>query len=359
MQNEEAAEAIGIADADEIESSAGNGKRNLMISIQALAFLAGLALLVYLIYRVGYESILDSMSRVGWGFLVIVALNISRHLLRAASLYTAIPPEHRTFGYLKVAAARFGGEGVNFFSFAGPFLGDATKAVLLRRDLSLTHAASAVISDNILYYLSVILMILAGVVTLLYVYGSSGQAMNNVLALIVAGAIMLLLLPVMAIKLRIKPLSQFMGWLLSRGKLPQFISDRHHHIVNVETNVFEFYHKRPGDFFLVFGISVAVHFLSVTEVYLAMQYLGYSSPVSTAFIIESLTKVINAVFGFIPGVIGAYEGGNVLILTASGFSTAAGIALALVRRGAILVSTLIGFAILLWRAAGRTKKAIE
>jgi hypothetical protein len=238
-------------------------------------------------------------------------------------------------------------------------LGDATKAVLLRRDLSLTHAASAVISDNILYYLSVILMILAGVATLLYVYGSSGQAMNNVLALIVAGAVLLLLLPLLAIKFRIKPLSRFMAWLLVRGKLPQFILSRQQNIADVETNVFEFYHKRRRDFFLVFGISVSVHMLSVTEVFLAMRFLGYDAPVSTAFIIESLTKVINAVFGFIPGVIGAYEGGNVLILNASGYSTAAGIALALVRRGAILVSTFIGFVILLSRAAGRTRKGVR
>ena len=359
MQNDEVSQPIILGETEQIDAASGNSKRNLMILVQGLAFAAGLSLLIYLIYSVGYQSILDSMSRVGWGFFVILGLNISRHLLRAASLYTAIAPEHRTFGYPKVAAARFGGEAVNFFSFAGPFLGDATKAVLLRRDLSLTHAASAVISDNILYYLSVILMILAGVVTLLYVYGSSGQAMNNVLAMIVTGAILLLLLPLLAIKFRIKPLSRVMAWMLSQGKLPQFISSRKHHIVDVETNVFEFYHKRPGDFFLVFGISVGVHLLSVTEVYLAMRYLGYASPVSTAFIIESLTKVINAVFGFIPGVIGAYEGGNVLILAASGFTAAAGISLALVRRGAILVSTLIGFTMLIWRAATRTRKVLE
>jgi uncharacterized membrane protein YbhN (UPF0104 family) len=359
MQNEQTSEPVAAAENDQIKTGSKTGKRNLMISVQALAFTAGLALLVFLIYRTGHRSILESMSRVGWGFLVIVGLNISRHLLRSASLYVAIPPEHRTFRYRRVAMARFGGEAVNFFSFAGPFLGDATKAVLLRRDLSLTHAASAVISDNILYYLSVILMILAGVATLLYVYGSSGQAMNNVLALIVAGAVLLLLLPLLAIKFRIKPLSRFMAWMLSQGKLPQFILTRQHHIVNVEENVFEFYHKRRRDFFLVFGISVSVHLLSVTEVFLAMRYLGFDSPVSTAFIIESLTKVINAVFGFIPGVIGAYEGGNVLILNASGYSTAVGMALALVRRGAILISTLIGFGVLLWRAIGRTKRTAE
>jgi glycosyltransferase 2 family protein len=356
MQNDEVSDEIFDRAEPDNTTRPRSRKKHLLISVQAVTFLAGLGLLIFLIYKTGYTTILDSMSRVGWGFLFIVGLNISRHLLRAASLYMAITPEHRTFGYRKVAAARFGGEAVNFFSFVGPFLGDAAKAVLLRKDLALTHGASAVITDNILYYLSVVLMILAGVVTLVLVYGSSGRAMTDVLAVIVIGAVLLLVLPMLAVKYKIKPATKAMNFLLDRRMLPQFIAKGHQSILDVETNVLDFYHKRRRDFFLVFGISVGVHVLSVIEVFLAMRFLGYDAPVSTAFIIESLTKVINAVFGFIPGTMGAYEGGNVLILSASGYTAAAGISLALVRRGAILISTLIGLMVLLSRTAGRKKR---
>jgi hypothetical protein len=91
--------------------------------------------------------------------------------------------------------------------------------------------------------------------------------------------------------------------------------------------------------------------LSVAEVFLALKFLGFDAYVSTAFIIESLTKVINVVFSFIPGTIGVYEGGNGIILEKLGYTVAVGVALALVRRGAILFSTSIGLVILLWRAA--------
>ncbi|HEX3101031.1 MAG TPA: hypothetical protein VHQ01_04530, partial [Pyrinomonadaceae bacterium] len=123
--------------------------------IHSAAFVLGLVLLLSVMYWLGYRAILESLSRVGWGFLPIIALNVSRHFLRASTLYLAVPPEHRNFKYRSAVAARFGGEAISFLTFTGPFLGDATKALLLKKHVSLTHSASAVLIDNALYYLSV------------------------------------------------------------------------------------------------------------------------------------------------------------------------------------------------------------
>ncbi|MFN2501679.1 MAG: lysylphosphatidylglycerol synthase domain-containing protein [Pyrinomonadaceae bacterium] len=334
-------------------SSKSGSKRNLLIWVHGMTFLLGLTLLAVVIYRIGYESVLESVSRVGWGFVVIIALNLSRHLLRAASMYLAVPAEHRTFKYRSAAAARFGGEAVTFFTFTGPFLGDATKAVLLRRNLPLTHGASAVIIDNILYYVSVILVVLAGVAILLLNYGSSGSTMSRVLLAIVIVAVLVFSGIIMAILYQVKPLSHTIELFSRRNVAPRFILRKQKDILEVENNVFRFYHARRRDFFALFAISLSVHAISVTEVFVALWFLGYQATVSTAFIIESLTKVINATFSFIPGTIGVYEGGNGLILRTLGYTTAVGVALALVRRGAILFSTAIGMVILVWRTAGR------
>jgi hypothetical protein len=96
----------------------------------------------------------------------------------------------------------------------------------------------------------------------------------------------------------------------------------------------------------------------VAEVFLAVKFLGYDASVSTSLIIESLTKVINVAFSFVPGTIGAYEGGNEFILQTLGYATAVGVSLALVRRGAILFSTTVGLIVLLWRGAARGSKII-
>jgi len=331
-------------------------KTHILILVHAVTFLLGLALLVFVIYRIGYQSLLDSLATIGWGFAVILGLNVARHFLRAASLYRAVAPAHRKFKYRHAVAARFGGEAVNFFSFAGPFLGDATRAVLLKKNMPLAEGASAVIIDNILYYVTVILMVLAGVAVLLAGYGSNGSTMSNVLLAIVVVALLLFTALIFAMAKQVKPLTQMIDFLEKRGIAPGFVLKQRKGLTDVERNVFQFYHDRRADFFIVFGISSAVHAISVAEVFAGLKLLGNESTVANAFIIESLTKVINAVFSFIPGTIGVYEGGNGLILKTLGYTTAVGVALALVRRGAILFSTIVGLVILLWRGAARGAK---
>jgi len=70
---------------------------------------------------------------------------------------------------------------------------------------------------------------------------------------------------------------------------------------------------------------------------------------SAAYIIESLTKVINFAFAFVPGTIGVYETGNGIILRTLGYTTAIGVALAIVRKAAIIFWTVIGVFIITWR----------
>jgi putative ABC transport system permease protein len=92
------------------------------------------------------------------------------------------------------------------------------------------------------------------------------------------------------------------------------------------------------------------HATSVLEVYVALRFLGFKPQVSQAYIIESLTKVINFVFAFVPGTIGVYEGGTEVILQKGlGFTPAAGLALALVRKAAIVCWTSVGLLVLTWR----------
>ena len=321
-------------------------------------FAVGLALLIWLIYAY-WAQVEQSIVNAGWGILLVIALNILRHFGRSFSMYLAVSPEHRNFKYRSALFARFGGEAVNFFTFTGPFLGDATKAVLLRRNTPITQSASAVILDNILYYISVVMMVLAGVAVLVTKFGSSGSAMNNVLLAIVVVFFLLFVVFVFAVLRKPEPFSHVLRFLEKRGWAPAFVLKQADGIRDVEKNVFQFYHERRRDFFLIFFTSVAVHMVSVVEVYFILGFLGEQRDIGNAFIIESLTKVINAVFGFVPGTIGVYEGGNGLILKTLHLGTAQGVALALIRRAGILFATAVGVVVLLYRTAEGTSKRLK
>jgi putative ABC transport system permease protein len=97
------------------------------------------------------------------------------------------------------------------------------------------------------------------------------------------------------------------------------------------------------------GVNLLAHATSVLEVYVTLRMLGYSPFVHAAYVIESLTKVINFVFGFVPATIGVYEGGTEIILQTLGFAAATGVTLALVRKAGTLFWTVIGLVILAWR----------
>jgi hypothetical protein len=329
------------------------------IWLQAVVFLAGLSLLFFVLYKIGFSVIAETIGQIGWGFLIIVATNFSRHLIRATCIYLAIPKEHRNVKYHNVLAARLAGEAMNLMTFAGPVLGEATKAAMLKKKVSFARSAAAVIVDDIMYYVSVALMMLTGVLLMAVNFGANGKVIRYTLIGVAIGATVMLVGMFLVIRYNARPLSFVLAKLDNRGWLPGAVAKRRDYIHEIETNVYSVYNDRPKLFYTLLGLGFLAHVTSVLEVFLGLNLLGYSPSFVQAYIIESLTKVINAAFSFVPGVVGVYEGGNGIILKALGFTTAIGVALALIRRGAILFWAAFGFAILLWRTVDRGAKTFS
>ena len=310
----------------------------------------GIAGLVFIIYFVGVDAILEPMRRIGWGFFWIVALNGARHYLRAVNLYVAVPRSERTFGVRHALSARLAGETINTIAFTGPVLGDAAKAAMLQRKIPLEHSATAVIIDAIIYYVTSLMLILAGAIVVLYAFGA-GVAVNVALVALVLFSAAVFVGVWLVVRNDFKPVSWLIKKIEGRWFCPKVLVRKRDDIYDVECNVVQFYDDRPRAFSILVGIILLTHFLSVCEAYIAMRMLGSDVTWANAFIVESLTKAVNFVFFLIPGTVGAYEGGNSLIFTMLGYSAGAGVALALVRRGAILFWTAVGGIILMWRGA--------
>jgi len=334
--------------AEEPEPATSNSRRS-FLWLQALAFILGLGLLIYVIRRVGVQPLFDALLRIGFGFFVILGLSGLRHVLRTVSMRAAVPAEHRRISFRNAFAARLGGEAISFLTFTGPLLGEATKVALLRKRVPLTYGVPALVVDNLLYNLSVVFFILSGAVVMLLRYPLP-PGVYLVLLLIAAVAASGILIAAIAAKRRVMLLT----WVIDRlGELrlsPKVILKRRHHIYHLESKVYDFYKHHPGSFFLMIFCNLLAHVSSVVEVFLALKMLGFQPQVAQAYIIESLTKVINFAFAFVPGTIGVYEGGTEVILQKGlGFTPAAGLALALVRKAAIVVWTSIGLLVLTWR----------
>lgn len=316
---------------------------------QTMAFVLGAALLVYVVRKIGVQPIFAALSHVGFGFFLVVALNGLRHVLRTIAMRLSVTPEHRRFTFLQAFAARLGGESMSFLTFAGPLLGEATKVALLRKRVPLVHGVPALVVDNLLYNLSVVLVIFGGACLMLFTYPVPPVA-QDVLIVIASFAFLGLIAAAMATRRRVTLLTNIIDRLARKGFRPKFLRTRRHHIYRVELTVYGFYKRRRAAFFSMIGLDLTSHITSVVEVYVTLRLLGFVPQVSAAYIIESLTKVINFAFGFVPGTIGVYETGNGIILRTLGYTAAIGVALGIVRKASIVFWTIIGLCIIAWRA---------
>lgn len=338
-----------LAIEDEPEQPGSSRLRRKIIWLQGIAFLLGLALLVYVINRVGVQPIFDALLRIGFGFFILLGISGARHALRTLAMRAAVPPEHRRFSFRHAFAVRLGGEAISFLTFTGPLLGEATKIALLRKRVPLVYGLSAVVVDNILYNLSVALFILSGAVVMLLAYDLP-SVVRIVLYGIAAAAMLGIAAAVWAARRRVMLLTWMIDTFGRFGFHPKLLTSRRNHISDLESHVYGFYSHRPRSFLAMIGFNFLAHVSSVFEVYVTLRMLGYSPFVHAAYVIESLTKVINFAFGFVPATIGVYEGGTEIILQTLGFAAATGVTLALVRKAGTLFWTVIGLIILASRA---------
>lgn len=335
---------------DEVDSGGSDRSRRSFIWLQAIAFLLGLGLLVYVINRVGLQPLFDALLRIGFGFFILLGISGLRHVFRTIAMAAAVPKEHRRFNFFQAFSARLGGEAISFLTFTGPLLGEATKVALLRKRVPLTYGVPALVVDNLLYNLSVVFFILSGATVMLFTYDLPAAVHYSLILIAVMAA-----LGIAAAGLAAKRRIMLLTWIIDRmAQLrlsPKVILKRRQHIYHLESKVYDFYKHHPGVFFGMIACNLLSHATSVVEVFVTLRMLGYAPQVAQAYIIESLTKVINFVFAFVPGTIGVYEGSTEVVLRTLGFATATGVALALVRKAGTIFWTTIGLLILTWRTA--------
>jgi putative ABC transport system permease protein len=333
--------------ADEEPSTSSTSRRS-FFWLQTIAFLVGLGVLVFVIKKVGLQPLFDALIKIGFGFFFVLAISGSRHVLRTIAMSLAVPAEHRRFNFFQAFAARLGGEAISFLTFTGPLLGEATKVALLRKRVPLTYGVPALVVDNLIYNLSVVFFILSGACVMLFTYHLPPLVSDTLIAIAVIAALGIVAAALAASR-RIMLLTWVMDQMARLRLSPKVILKRRQHIYHIESKVYDFYKHHPGVFFGMVGCNLLAHVSSVVEVYVTLRLLGFTPHLAQAYIIESLTKVINFVFAFVPGTIGVYEAGTEVVLQALGFVAATGVALALVRKAGTIVWTSIGLLILTWR----------
>ncbi|HEX4568002.1 MAG TPA: hypothetical protein VH138_15300 [Vicinamibacterales bacterium] len=301
--------------------------------------LAGLALLVWVILRVGPAEIAADVRQVGWGVAAVIALGGLRFLLRALAWRLCLDDP----GSLSIAdafSAVVSGDAIGNLTPLGPLVGEPAKAALVRGRVPMAPAVTALAVENLLYTLSAAAMIAAGMIALLLTFelpsNSTGAVMRDVGEIAIGGTVALFGLALWLLWRQPALVSRALGVSPRLGKH----ADR---IRTIEVEIYSFASRHPGALLPVGAAEIGFHALGVAEVYVTLWLLsGAPPPLMTSFLFETANRLLQVVFKFVPLRLGVDEAGTAGFATMIGVAATTGLSLAIVRKVRVLF----------WAAAG-------
>jgi hypothetical protein len=328
-------------------SDSSGGRRTALGLVSATL---GLALLLYLVRRVGWDEVAAGLRQVGWGFAPIVAIAGLRFLARAVGWTLCVERPHELpLGEAFVATVS--GDTLGNLTPFGPLVGEPAKAALVGGRLPLAAALSALAVENFLYALSVAVMIAAGLGALLFAFDLPG-AVRQVALLALAALLAAIGAALWLAATRPAIVSAGLDWTLGRTRLPG-LQGRLDRIRSIERRLYGAYERSRGRLAPVVGAQVLFHALGVTEVYVTLWLItGAPPPLLVSFVLETANRLIVAAFKFVPLRVGVDEAGSGWLADALGVGGSVGVTLALVRKVRILAWSAAGAAFLARRGAG-------
>jgi hypothetical protein len=285
------------------------------IKIAALLLTAaGVGLFAYFVYSIGLDEIRDGIGRFSLiGFGIILALYFIRICARAAA-WRLCTHEPYSLRMRDTVPAVMIGEALSSTVPLGILISGTSKAIAVRKRIPLVAGMSSVATENLFYSLVTGLFLISGALVLLLGFGI-GEGLHTALI----GA---------------------RRWLDSgRHKVRLF-----------ENLVYGFYRRHPNLFLPVIGFEILYHMLGVAEVWIILTRVSeaVASPAS-AFLLESVSRLINIVFKLVPFLIGVDEAGARYVGEVIAVGAGTAVTLTIIRKGRILFWTAIGFALIIRR----------
>ena len=320
-----------------MRNSAPRSKR----SVRVLALLLGTTLLAYLVVHVGAGKLVENAKTIGWGILLVLGLAGIAHVIKTWAWRLTAPGELNKVSFAHTLGLRLASEALGQFGVAGQFLGDGTRASLLGSEVQTSSAISSVALDRGLFMLSGLIVMLVGLVMLIFV-PTAPRGLRICAGVTSMVLLVLLFLTVHAFRRGWPVLSgtaQFVGRL---PWLKAWLQRKESVILSAEEQMLKFHTRTPRAFWMSVLLNFVAHGLAIAEIYLMVLLMGSKVPVVGALMLESLTKLINAIGGLIPGTLGAYEGGNMAIGKLVGLSASGGLTLGLCRRFRAIVWAVVG-----------------
>ena len=303
----------------------------------------GLLLLGFLVHEVGLDQVWEHITRLGWRIVPVFAIALTWHVSNTFAWRACFDKDEPDRpGFWKLFQTKLSGEAIGNVSPASHVGSELAKAYMLRSKMSVTRGLPSVVVNKTIEVISGLVFALTGTLLAFREFSIAPEIrMGMLVALGLAGAG----ISVVLVRQRRNTFSWILNLLKRLGIT--FLEKRRDKIEETDRNIASFYRRNPRGFLVSLGFHVLSWILGAFEVYYILAILGEPLTFSTAYLLTSLSMIINSAFFFIPSGVGVFEGGHVFLFHLLGLDPGLGLAVALLRRIRKVFWVVAGFLLML------------
>lgn len=312
--------------------------------LRLLLLLVGCLTLGLIVWHIGPGNIYDAATRLGPVALCVILIpSLVMYAVEAYGWKVTLGPSVRPVSFLRVFAVRTAGEVVNMTTPTAYVGGEPLKAYLLQKSgVPMVEGLASVVIAKTTMTIAQVLFILLGIALGFWILGAQGSSGQ----LVAAGLLSIGLLAFGTMAFVFVQRRGLFTWTLETlrkfGMRIGFLEAREDKLRALDQTILNFYTRHQAAFYVSTGLYFLGWLAEALEVFVIIYYLGGPADVWSAISIGALSVFIKGGTFFIPGSLGAQDGGNLLLLQAFGYSDVTGITFALLRRFRELVWIGIG-----------------
>ncbi len=318
-------------------------KNTKRIKVLGIAFtFAGIALFAYFVYSVGVHEIAASIARFGWaGFAAILALYFVRMTVRAAAWQLSVYEPH-ALRLRDAIPAVIIGEALSSMIPLGILISGTSKAVAVRKRIPLVVGLSSVATENLFYSFVTSGFLIAGALVFVRSFDLEPFWVWTIDMLIGAIFVTFAFLLLLVVR-QWHFASETCEWLYRRGFGRRLLEHGRLQVRLFENLIYAFYRRYPRRFVPIVLFEAAYHVIGIGEVLLVLGRIADgAASLMTAFLLESVSRLLTIIFKLVPFLIGIDEAGAQFIANTVAIGATIGVTLAIIRKGRILFWTAVG-----------------
>lgn len=295
-----------------------------------LLLFIGLALLSLVVYQTGPQKIFGGIKRLGLKLSIILLPYLCVYILDAIGWRITLQSYGEKIKFFHLFSARMAGETINIITPTAYLGGEPVKAYILQAyHVPLIDGLASVVTAKSLMLISHILFILLGLGAATLRLHERGTILSPALSIVF---LMVVAMGLFMATQRRGVFSSLLTFCEKIGVEIPFLKKNETSLKSLDKAISDFYGTDKRGVWLSLLFFSLGWMVGIFEVFLLFFFLGIPLDLTTALAIESLAGVIKGGASFIPGSIGAQEGGNILLFLAFGFSEVDGMTFSVVRR---------------------------